>query len=130
MLYAILRKEQGITNRLISIIVCFIIVHIYTLDLSAQKDLQFNSDKQFKIVQFTDTHFYLGGARSQEVLDNIKGIMETEKPDLVILTGDIVTGNGENWPTIASWDTLTNLLIKFLIIYQRCKRLFVLMTRM
>ena len=113
MLYAMLRKEQGITNRLISIIVCFIIVHIYTLNLSAQKDLQFNSDKQFKIVQFTDTHFYLGGARSQEVLDNIKGIMETEKPDLVILTGDIVTGNGENWPTIASWDTLTNFLIKF-----------------
>jgi len=99
--------------RLLFIIVYFIILHIYPLNLSAQERLHFNGDKQFKIVQFTDTHFYLGGKRSQEVLDNIKEVMEAEMPDLVILTGDIITGSGENWPTIASWDTLTNLLIKF-----------------
>ena len=101
-----------INNRLLSVIVYFIL-HTYALNLSAQENLQFNNDKQFKIVQFTDAHFYLGGKRSHNVIDNIKTIMETEKPDLVILTGDIVTGNGENWPTIASWDTLTNHLIKF-----------------
>ena len=45
-------------NRLLSIIVYFIILHIYPFNLSAQESLHFNVDKQFKIVQFTDTHFY------------------------------------------------------------------------
>lgn len=84
------------------------------LNLSAQEfRLQFNSDNSFKIVQFTDTHFYKGGEKSQEVLDNIVAVMETEKPDLVILTGDIVTGK----PTLGSWDILTELLISYQVPY-------------
>ncbi|MEA3461110.1 MAG: metallophosphoesterase [Bacteroidota bacterium] len=75
--------------------------------------LQFNSAKHFKIVQFTDTHFYKGGPRSQEVLDNIKSVMDAEKPDLVILTGDIVTGK----PTLKSWEILTDLLIAYQVPY-------------
>jgi len=82
--------------------------------LLAQEDrLQFNSDNSFKIAQFTDTHFYKGGPRSQEVLDNIRAVMEAEKPDLVILTGDIVTGK----PTIESWEILSDLLISYKIPY-------------
>lgn len=82
--------------------------------LRAQEDrLQFNSDNSFKIAQFTDTHFYKGGPRSQEVLDNIRAVMEAEKPDLVILTGDIVTGK----PTIESWEILSDLLISYKIPY-------------
>ncbi len=68
---------------------------------------------RFKIVQFTDTHFYKGGKSSQEVLDNIKAVMDAEKPDLVILTGDIVTGR----PTLKSWEILTELLISFQVPY-------------
>ena len=82
--------------------------------LSAQEiSLQFNSSKNFKIVQFTDTHFYKGGKRSQEVLDNIKAVLEAEQADLVILTGDIVTGK----PTIESWEILTDLLISYKVPY-------------
>lgn len=82
--------------------------------LPAQEiSLQFNEDLSFKIAQFTDTHFYKGGPRSQEVLDNIRVVMEAEKPDLVILTGDIVTGK----PTIESWEILTDLLISFQVPY-------------
>ncbi|MEN8125735.1 MAG: metallophosphoesterase family protein, partial [Bacteroidota bacterium] len=44
-------------------------------------------------------------------------ILEAEKPDLIVLTGDIVTGNEENWPTIESWETLTNLFIKYKVPY-------------
>jgi 3',5'-cyclic AMP phosphodiesterase CpdA len=75
--------------------------------------LQFNADKSFKIAQFTDTHFYKGGRRSQEVLDNIRAVLEAENPDLVVLTGDIVTSK----PTIESWEILTNLLISYEIPY-------------
>jgi len=84
------------------------------LKLSAQEDkLQFRDDGSFTIAQFTDTHFYIGGENSQEVLDNIQAVMEAEKVDLVILTGDIVTGK----PTIKSWEVLTDLLISYEIPY-------------
>ncbi len=80
------------------------------LNLPGQEiKLQFKDDKSFTIAQFTDTHFYLGGKNSQEVLDNIEAVMEAEQVDLVILTGDIVTGK----PTIKSWEVLTDLLISY-----------------
>lgn len=92
----------------------FLILIVCKVVIVAQDDkLQFNDDKAFKIVQFTDTHFFKGGEKSPEVLENIKSVMDIEKPDLVVLTGDIVTGKGENWPTIESWDVLTGLLIKY-----------------
>jgi len=80
--------------------------------LSAQEiRLQFDENKQFKIAQFTDTHFYKGGPRSPEVIENIRSVLNSEQPDLVLLTGDIVTGSGKNWPTLESWDLLTELFI-------------------
>ena len=55
--------------------------------------LQFNENGKFKIVQFTDTHL---GYNNRPVYDKsvemITSIVKTEKPDLVIFTGDIVTG--------------------------------------
>ena len=89
-----------------------------SLSLPAQTiTLKFDSNKQFKIAQFTDTHFYNGGERSPEVLENIEAVLDIEKPDLVILTGDIVTGNGDNWPTIKSWEIITDVLIKYRVPY-------------
>lgn len=83
-------------------------------NLSAQDSkLQFNNDSTFKIVQFTDMHFYKGGEKSSEVLENIKSTMRAEKPDLVVLTGDIVTEHNKYDFVIASWKILTDLLIKF-----------------
>jgi predicted MPP superfamily phosphohydrolase len=79
--------------------------------------LQFNSDRQFKIVQFTDTHFYIDGKKSPEVVENFRAVLDAEKPDLVILTGDIVTGNKENWPTLESWEILTDLLNNYQVPY-------------
>ena len=91
-----------------------VLLLISSLNLSAQEiKLQFNSDKSFKIVQFTDTHFFKGGRRSQEVLDNIKSVMDAEQVDLVVLTGDIVTGK----PTLESWEILTELLISYKVPY-------------
>lgn len=82
--------------------------------LQAQESrLQFRSDSSFKIVQFTDTHFYKGGIRSQEVLDNIRAVIDAEDPDLIVLTGDIVTGE----PTLESWEILTDLLISYEVPY-------------
>ncbi|WP_372936757.1 metallophosphoesterase family protein [Mariniphaga sediminis] len=54
--------------------------------------LSFNNDGKFKIVQFTDTHFIAGDPRSERALENINQILDLEKPDLVIHTGDSIFG--------------------------------------
>jgi hypothetical protein len=96
----------------------FTIILLFSLSLSAQEiTLQFKENKLFKIAQFTDTHFFKGGARSPEVLENMRTVLDEEKPDLVVLTGDIITGNRKNWPTMESWEILTDLLIEYKIPY-------------
>lgn len=56
-------------------------------------NLSFNEDKEFKIVQFTDTHINQKEEAISLVLNVINSVIETEKPDLVVFTGDIVTEN-------------------------------------
>ena len=54
--------------------------------------LKFNANGKFKMVQFTDIHF---GEDEPDDLDNmrlISDIIEQEKPDLAIITGDVVSG--------------------------------------
>ena len=103
-----------VSQWLLSFIVSIIIFQLPTLTLTAQKtELQFNSNNTFKIIQFTDTHFYEGGKRSPEVLENIKAVMDAEKPDLVVLTGDIVTGNVTELKTLAT--ALKNNQLRVLI---------------
>lgn len=54
---------------------------------------KFRPDGKFKIVQFTDTHYIAGDPRSERALANVREILDKEKPDLVIHTGDIIFGN-------------------------------------
>lgn len=65
---------------------------VFAFVATAQKgDLEFNESGEFKIVQFTDTHIDLTQNQNLEVYSIIKNIIAIEKPDLVVLTGDIVT---------------------------------------
>ncbi len=69
----------------------------FSLSSFAQKyELQFNKNGEFKIVQFTDTHINMGKDQNLEDFDFMKTVMGIEKPDIVILTGDIVT-DGSPW---------------------------------
>ena len=52
--------------------------------------LRFNKNGKFKIVQFTDVHFQYSSYRSDSALMMMKAAVEEEKPDLVVLTGDVV----------------------------------------
>ncbi len=47
---------------------------------------------KFKILQFTDTHYIAGDSRSERALKNVRQMLDMEKPDLVIHTGDIIFG--------------------------------------
>ena len=75
-----------------SIIFIICVVFAGLLQLSAQKTLKFNGNKKFKIVQFTDIHYIPGDTRSNAALENIREVLDAEKPDFVIFTGDIVVG--------------------------------------
>ena len=68
----------------------FLFCSIFCID--AQHVLKFNSEGKFKIVQFTDVHNIYGDSRSQVALQRLKEILVVEKPDLVIITGDLIYG--------------------------------------
>ena len=65
------------------------------LTVWGQKEvLKFNRDGKFKIVQFTDVHYkYDDQANSQISLDRINEVLDAERPDFVMFTGDVVVSN-------------------------------------
>jgi hypothetical protein len=58
--------------------------------VAAQSTLKFRPDGTFRIVQFTDTHFQVDNPASDIAIDRINEVLDAEKPDLVIFTGDMV----------------------------------------
>ena len=60
---------------------------------AADAQLRFNEAGEFKIVQFTDTHIDLIKGSNLNVFDTIPTVIAVEKPDFVVLTGDIMTQN-------------------------------------
>ena len=54
------------------------------------QQLQFDKNEKFKIVQFTDVHWRPGNPNSDIAAENIASVLDAEKPDLVIITGDII----------------------------------------
>lgn len=72
------------------IIVFFFI--LLSISLFGQKiKIKFNQNSEFKIVQFTDMH--LQNSVSESVFELAKEIVELEKPDLVVITGDVTYQN-------------------------------------
>ena len=57
----------------------------------AQKPtLRFKADQTFKIVQFTDLHVCYQDPRSEITFERVRQVVADERPDLVILTGDMI----------------------------------------
>ena len=52
--------------------------------------LKFNKNGEFKIVQFTDIHFQYHNPASAIALKRINEVLDAERPDLVVFTGDVV----------------------------------------
>jgi Predicted phosphoesterases, related to the Icc protein len=58
---------------------------------AAQKpSLKFNANKKFKVVQFTDLHVKHQDPKSDIVFERVNQVIKDEKPDMIILTGDII----------------------------------------
>ena len=79
---------------------------LINFSIYAQKvDLNFNNDK-FKIVQFTDVHYMPDKEDSKESLEMMNNVLNQEKPNLVVFTGDIVTGK----PVFQGWDEVLSVV--------------------
>lgn len=65
-----------------------------TLQAQEKKSsLKFNAKGEFKLVQFTDVHYKPErAAESKAALDCIAQVVDAEKPDLVLFTGDVIYG--------------------------------------
>ena len=85
--------------------IIILLLGAFTFSVSAQK-LSFKKDGTFKIVQFTDMHYKHGNPKSDTTLLLSPRILDSEKPDLVIFTGDIVTGAVQE-----GWDAITKFVI-------------------
>ncbi len=59
-----------------------------------KRKLQFQENRRFKIVQFTDIHWHNGEAADRQSEALMVQIVSAEAPNLVVLTGDILAGSG------------------------------------
>lgn len=61
------------------------------LAASAQS-VRFNSEGKLKIVQFTDIHWRAGDPATADAAANMNRVLDEERPDVVVYTGDVTTG--------------------------------------
>ena len=61
-----------------------------SLGFAQKPGLKFNPDKKIKIVQLTDLHVKWQDPRSDIAFERMNQVLDDEKPDLVIFTGDII----------------------------------------
>ena len=76
--------------RLLKIYLTFAFLLVTTFCMAQKSELKFSKDGKFKIVQFTDVHFKYGNRASDIALERINQVLDDERPDLVIFTGDVV----------------------------------------
>ena len=101
---------------------CLAVPAAAAADPAEAPGLKFRQDGTFKILQITDTQeFILSGAITQEF---IYDLVKSEKPDLIVLTGDNVsTGGANSFPKfiakIMAWFSIHNLMKVFDKVYKK-----------
>lgn len=80
--------------------------------------LRFSDDGKFKIVQFTDAHVRSDKPdEMSKTVDRLKWIIAEESPDMVIFTGDVVSGR----PAVKAWRAILAPVaernIPFVVVY-------------
>lgn len=73
----------------------------------------FGADRKLKIAQLTDTHLDFGTpyrrAEAEKTFAQLRTVVETEHPDLLVFTGDVVTGR----PAREAWEALLGLVAEY-----------------
>jgi len=105
------KKTTGFKNLFpnfqFSIIVCVFLLSGCCSPTSAPEKyhLQFNENGKIKIAQFTDLHLAQGEPTLVKTLETVNTVLAAEKPDVVVITGDVVW----RYPDRTPWTTLTKV---------------------
>jgi 3',5'-cyclic AMP phosphodiesterase CpdA len=85
------------------------ILMIQQADLYSQNkhDFRFRENHIFKIAQFTDIHWDNTSVNCSRTDSTIRMVLESEKPDLAVLTGDVVTAA----PAREGWLAVSKIFI-------------------
>ncbi|KAG0140593.1 hypothetical protein CROQUDRAFT_99896 [Cronartium quercuum f. sp. fusiforme G11] len=96
---------------------CDIVVRRENIKPGATPNLYFNTDGKFKILQIADLHFSASGGEcmNAELLPScekegadattakwISKVIDKQKPDLIVLSGDQLSGNGKTFDTLST----------------------------
>lgn len=98
---------------------CTLLLGCTAARLGAQP-LRFDSEGHFRIAQFTDMHLDPGTparlAEAEKSFARLDRVIRTERPDLLLFTGDVVTGRpaAEMWRRLL--DTLSRRGVPFCIV--------------
>jgi len=96
--------------------IAFVLLLLFACAAGNGKVLRFRPDGTFKISQFTDLHY---GETDQNDVNSTKvqeEILATEKPDIVVMTGDSVSGyawNNQSGWFAKKWAHLTSPMVKY-----------------
>ena len=71
-------------------------------------DLRFSESGKFKILQFTDTHYIAENETAKASVNLVGEMLDAEKPQLVVFTGDIVVGGD----IMKGWDEILAPIIE------------------
>jgi hypothetical protein len=91
-----------------SVMRSFLLFLLVVTTTANDRELRLRQDGTFKIVQFADLHFgeTLEVSGPQQDLNStrvMKNILEFEEPDLVVFTGDQITGNDIDYNSTIYW---------------------------
>ena len=96
-------------------VICLYSICLLLLTNVIYAELECNENNKFRIVQFTDTHFGESNIGNHLTLSLMNKILDAEIPDLVVLSGDIISGyswNGQQGWFSNLWNKIVTPMIK------------------
>lgn len=98
--------------------IIFVLVALLSITAAnAAGRVKFKSDGSLRIVQITDTHLIQGNKQYQDILNGIQSVIDIEKPDLVIFTGDQVYSNGVRESMMDLLNVIKSRNIPFAVVF-------------
>lgn len=87
-----------------TVILLLVLLSCVPVTVFAQKQFSFK-DGKFVIAQFTDLHWTPQSAKCAETAATIRAVLKAERPDLAVLSGDVVTDD----PAIEGWKAVVGI---------------------
>lgn len=100
-------------------ILCLLLSSVCIVAEARNPELKFNADGRFRILQLTDLHLTADNTEAEvSTLARIRFEVETEKPDLIAVTGDVISNGGKCRDIFVRFlDALESLEVPFCFVF-------------